>query len=97
MLSDNTWEELFHYGMEALDYHGRDQQLLKTAEELGELQQAIFKAMSDRLDWDNLVEEFGDVLIMLVQVKIALEISGAEISDWMRYKMQKNREKMQGG
>lgn len=53
----------------ALRIFGRREQEIKTCEELGELQSAIFKSLKDKPDQDNLVEEIADVLICLEYVK----------------------------
>lgn len=96
MLDNNTWEDLFQYGLDALDHYGADAQLLKAAEELGELQDTIFKAVTGRLDKDHVTEELADVLIMLMQVKTILKIPGFEIAEWARRKIERSRNRMQG-
>lgn len=65
------------YLKEIADHYGKDHQLLKFAEECGELQTAIARFILNPTEenYENLVEEIADVEIMCEQNKYLL---GAE-------------------
>lgn len=54
----------------AVDYFGKDNQLMMLAEELAELIQAISKYKRNPSNIDSLIEEVADVEIMLEQLRI---------------------------
>lgn len=54
----------------AVDYFGKDNQLMMLAEELAELIQAISKYKRNPSNIDSLIEEVADVEIMIEQLKI---------------------------
>ena len=53
----------------ALDFYGRREQEIKVCEELGELQQAVFKSLKGTPSKENLTEEIADVLITIEYIK----------------------------
>ena len=58
------------------DHYGKDHQLLKFAEECGELQTAIarFILNPNEKNYENLIEEMADVRTMAQQVEYLLDI-----------------------
>ena len=56
----------------AIDLFGRDHQLLKAAEELGELSCALCRMMEEEGSRLHVAEEMADVEIMLEQLKMIL-------------------------
>lgn len=73
-----------------------EENLLKLAEEMGELTQAISKyyEASNRANRQNIIEEMVDVLISMEMVKIILEISEAEMTDMHHHKMVRNLQRI---
>ena len=60
------------------NHFGIDNQMIKTVEELAELSQVICKIQLDGMtdqSYENLVEEIGDVEIMIDQLKLLHNIS----------------------
>ena len=90
---------------EVLDYYGEDIQSVVHMEECGELIQAISKLRrAIRKNPDNypaarvehLIEEIGDVLICMEQLKLMYGFTDADIEAMVRAKCRKRKEKMQG-
>lgn len=53
---------------EIADHYGEEHQMLKAVEEMAELTQAIIKYLDDPAEWNALIEELADVLIMVEQL-----------------------------
>lgn len=70
----------------ALEIYGVDNQIIKLAEECGELLSAVSKRRSGRCDVDAVAEEIADVLIMLDQMQTAFECEEV-VSKYIRYKL----------
>ena len=64
---------------QAIEYYGKPHQQMKAIEELGELQQAILKALDDRLDLKNIIEEIADVEVTLAQLRMIFKIDPIEL------------------
>lgn len=85
-MKDKLKNILTHYGLEP--------QIRQYAEESGELFKALntclrksSKGQSDDTIRDNIVEEIADVTIMLEQMKIAFDVSDAEVEKIMDFKI----------
>lgn len=63
----------------ALDFYGRREQEIKVCEELGELQQAVFKSLKGTPSKSNLTEEIADVLITVEYIKKIHNIKDEDI------------------
>lgn len=50
------------------EHYGEEHQMLKAVEEMAELSQAIMKYLDNPAEWDSLIEELADVLIMTEQL-----------------------------
>lgn len=50
------------------DHYGEEHQMLKAVEEMAELTQAIMKYLDNPAEWNALIEELADVLIMTEQL-----------------------------
>ena len=94
VLNDKDWENAFSFGSDMIKIHGKTNQIVKAAEELGELQHELLKAVTSTPDKLHIAEEFGDVLVILAQVKIMFDLSSAELADWVDYKIWRERKKM---
>ena len=63
----------------ALAFYGRREQEIKVCEELGELQQAVFKSLKGTPSKENLTEEIADVLITIEYIKKIHNIKDEDI------------------
>lgn len=84
------------YGLVArtIEKYGEGKQLIVGIEELSELQKEICKALRGKADRDHIVEEFGDVLIMLSNIKQIYNISDDEIISVIQTKQQRTIDRM---
>lgn len=75
-----------------------DGNLLKLAEECGELTQAISKyyEASNLINRQRIIEEMADVLICMETVRYLLEITDAELTDMRYHKMKRNLQRIGG-
>lgn len=71
-----------------IDKKGYSNQVLKAAEELSELSQALCRFLQG--EDHNVEEEIADVEIMLNQLKIMFDIN--DIEKWRDYKLKRLRE-----
>ena len=78
----------------ALRTYGKLPNLLKTVEELSELQRAISRYIvcQDVTNTDNLHEEIADVEIMLDRLRLIVD--PMEIESWKAYKFDRTAEKL---
>ena len=53
---------------EIAEHYGEEHQMLKAVEEMAELTQAIMKYLDGPAEWNALIEELADVLIMAEQL-----------------------------
>ena len=53
---------------EIAEHYGEKHQMLKSVEEMAELTQAIIKYLDDPAEWNDLIGELADVLIMVEQL-----------------------------
>lgn len=74
----------------------KDWNLLKLAEECGELTQAVTKFCSDETPEARqaIIEEMVDVIICIETVKNVLEISDSELTDMRHWKMVRNLQRI---
>lgn len=96
MINDKLKWQAFSFGLDMIDTHGKDEQIIKAAEELNELQRELFRARTNRIDMDHIAEEMADVLIMLYQLKAIFDISSGQIEEWVRYKIDRETKKLYG-
>lgn len=89
MLDNSSWRDITEFALQKIEQNGLEKQTMKAAEELGELQQECFKALTDRRDDDHIAEEIADVLIMLVQLRLMYGISIPDIDGWVYYKIKR--------
>ena len=70
--------------------------IIKTTEELGELQQAISKYYFGEGSKNAVVEEMADVLISIRIMRVVYNISDYEFEDMVKQKMKRNIDRIQG-
>lgn len=74
-------------------HFGGDVQILKTIEELGELQKPLLKYLeTGTLNIDNITEEIADCLIMITQLQIMFRIEEDDVLDIMDKKIKRTLE-----
>ena len=71
--------------------YGRDHQKEKAIEELKELITAI-----ENDDIENVVEEIGDVYVMLYQLRLIYRIPLIKIYRWIEFKLNRLKERLKG-
>ena len=71
-----------------MDHYGLKMQLLKTTEELAELQKELMQWLIEGLIADNLKYEIADVENMLYQLKLFLELKDSDI---FKLRQEKNK------
>ena len=83
---------------DAIYHYGTKVQVVKTCEEMAELQQALCKALTNdcmpRELWNHIAEEIADVEIMLWQVKHIYQDREA-VQEWRERKIQRLRDRME--
>jgi len=97
LISHREKEKLYQFAREIILANGGEKQQIKAAEELGELQQEMLKAVDGRPDRDAIVEEFADVIVMLWQIRVMFGITRPEIEKWIDAKLYRTRKKFNLG
>lgn len=87
--------------LKIIDHYGINHQQRKLAEEVFELQEAIFANWYD-IDGvtnvgyvEHIREEIADVIVILKQIQYYYEIPDEEIEDVMKYKVQRTLKRME--
>lgn len=93
MFDEDIVQEIYDFTFEKIREYGSDNQLIVAIEELSELQKEITKHIRRKGLRENLIEEFADVQLMLLQIKVLFKIGDNEIENAIRYKMNREREK----
>lgn len=88
---NGIWDIIEHYGTE--------HQLIKLAEEAGELVQASLKYVDkpNTSTFANLIEEIADVALLTEQVKTIFDISDSELETIMMEKIERERRRIRNG
>jgi NTP pyrophosphatase (non-canonical NTP hydrolase) len=91
-------EEKMEIMYQSIVHFGVVNQMFKTIEELGELQQAICKFNTEEgvQSFENMVEEIADSLIMIKKLMIIFSIKEKEIEDIQDFKLKRLVNKMKG-
>lgn len=92
-----TQEQAMKIFDKCIEVRGKEAQSRQAMEECAELIQAINKCLrypEDEEVHDNLVEEIGDVTIMLYQLKEMFDISDADVFDSISFKAAREKERM---
>ena len=80
----------------ALKKYGLAKQTIKCIEELSELQKELCKHSLGQGDREHLIEEIGDVEIMLEQMKIGLVIGSRELNEAKSKKLDRLSDRLSG-
>ena len=78
-----------------VDFYGNQNQIIKTIEEMAELQQVLSKSITepDKVAKVSLHTELADVEIMLNQLKIIFDCE-KEVDLWIKMKIERQFERM---
>lgn len=79
-----------------LKIRGEKTQIIKTCEEMSELQSALLHYCNGKDSVAHVTEEIADVLVMIEQLKIIFNISEKEVEDIMDYKILREKERING-
>lgn len=79
---------------ELLEKKGFTNQTIIAIEELSELQKELCKALRDKLNINNLIEEIADVEIMLFQIKKIFNIKKEQIDCVKIKKIERTKNKL---
>ena len=99
-----NFNDKLHFGAicrDAIDTFGAEHQLIKTLEELSELQKEICKYFECEESWQkelakiNIAEETADVEIMLEQLKIIFKNADA-VDQWRGAKLERLERRLHG-
>lgn len=74
---------------QALEKYGEPIQLIMVIEEIAELTKEISKYFRGKNNRENIIEEVGDVYIMLEQMKMIFDISAEELEITMSKKIKR--------
>jgi NTP pyrophosphatase (non-canonical NTP hydrolase) len=75
--------------IKAIKLYGVDGQYIQMAEETGEMLTAISQFRRGRVQKQEVIEEFADVLLMMDCFKVLLSISDKELDDMVELKYKK--------
>ena len=87
--------------LKIIEHYGVNHQQRKLAEEVFELQEAIFAnwydtdGVTDVGYVEHIREEIADVMVILKQIQYYYEIPDEEIEDVMKYKVQRTLKRME--
>ena len=79
---------------EILEHYGPEAQVVKTMEELAELQAELARLLIKQGDIEKTKSEMADVLIMVNQLKIILDVPDEDLENWIRYKVERQLERI---
>ena len=80
----------------AVEKWGKNKQVLCTIEEMNELSKELLKDVNRKeSNREKIVEEIGDLLIMLNQLKIIYNIKDHELTDTINRKMEKIKHRIE--
>lgn len=73
----------------AIKFYGKDKQMIVAIEELSELQKEICKWQRGIGNYDHVVEEVADVIVMIEYLKLIFEINDKELEKAIDYKLKR--------
>lgn len=72
----------------------KSKQVVVAIEELSELQKELCKALRDKPNKDNIIEEMADCIIMLNQMQLYFNISDEELHEQIVYKIKRTKNRL---
>ena len=76
-----------------IDKYG-EKQVVVAIEELSELQKELCKALREKTNKENIIEEMADAIIMLNQMQMYFKISDEELHQEISYKLNRTKERL---
>lgn len=80
-----------------LKIRGGKTQIIKTCEEMSELQTALLHYCNGKDSVNHVTEEIADVLVMIEQLKIIFNVSEKDVEEIMEYKILREKARILGG
>ena len=77
-----------------LKHYGRYPQIVKTIEELSELQKELCKYLNGKENEDYIIEELADVYVMLMQMRYLFDTED-KVLDEMKYKIDRTIQRIE--
>ena len=79
----------------AINKYGEILQIIKTIEELSELQKELCKYINTpERNRTQIIDEMSDVLIMLKQIRLIFDISEEELKKQIQYKLERLKDRL---
>lgn len=79
---------------EILRHYSPEVQIVKSIEELAELQAELARLLIKQGDVKKTTSEIADVLIMVNQLTIILDITPEELENWIKFKIDRQLERI---
>ena len=79
-----------------LKIRGGKTQIIKTCEEMSELQTALLHYCNGKDSVSHVTEEIADVLVMIEQLKIIFNVSDKDVEEIMEYKILREKARILG-
>lgn len=79
---------------EILRHYSPEAQIVKSIEELAELQAELARLLIKQGDVKKTTSEIADVLIMVNQLTIILDITPEELENWIKFKIDRQLERI---
>jgi len=79
---------------EILRHYSSEAQIVKSIEELAELQAELARLLIKQGDVKKTTSEIADVLIMVNQLTIILDITPEDLENWIKFKIDRQLERI---
>lgn len=79
---------------EILRHYSTEAQIVKSIEELAELQAELARLLIKQGDVKKTTSEIADVLIMVNQLTIILDITPEDLENWIKFKIDRQLERI---
>ena len=79
---------------EILRHYSPEDQIVKSIEELAELQAELTRLLIKQGDVKKTISEIADVLIMVNQLTIILDITPEDLENWIKFKIDRQLERI---
>lgn len=77
-----------------IEHYGVDNQLRKLNEEVYELFESIHKLGTGKTE-NDVVEEFSDCMVLLMQIKEYFKIDNDVVNDWIDFKVERQLKRIE--
>ena len=80
--------------LKIINHYGVSKQLKKLSEEIFELQEAILLDLNDQQSYDNILEEYADVQVVLSQIEEYFELDQNKLVEMQSFKINRTLERI---